>query len=101
VGTLGLPPEVVSRSPEEINSDEIFRRLYHVLPHLIRMRLLIEKCESLFPAHGAPPFAASLNRLLRTTPPPGPGRAMLNGRSHISTRLISGGAKPFTTLVSL
>jgi hypothetical protein len=32
-----------------------------------------------------------LNRLLRTTPPPGPGRAILNGRSHISTGLISGG----------
>lgn len=26
----------------------------------------------------------------RTTPPPGPGRAILNGKSHISTRLISG-----------
>ncbi len=36
-------------------------------------------------------ICSSLNRLLRTTPPPGPGRAILNGRSHISTGLISGG----------
>ena len=34
---------------------------------------------------------ASLNRLWRTTPPFGPGRAILNGRNHISGGLISGG----------
>ena len=36
-------------------------------------------------------ICSSLNRLLRTTPPPGPGRAILNERSHISSGLISGG----------
>jgi hypothetical protein len=48
-------------------------------------------------------ICSSLNRLLRTTPPPGPGRAILNGRSHISTGLISGGqvtrmVKVFSTM---
>jgi len=36
-------------------------------------------------------ICSSLNRLSRTTPPPGPRRAILNGESHISTGLISGG----------
>ena len=31
--------------------DELLGRLHHVLPHLKRSTLLIEKCESLLPAH--------------------------------------------------
>ena len=38
-----------------------------------------------------PMICSSLTRLLRATLPPGPGRAILNGRSHISTGLIFGG----------
>src|SRR5215470_4525712 len=36
-------------------------------------------------------ICSSLNRLLRTTPPLGPGRAILNGRSLTYPGLISGG----------
>ena len=39
--------------PEQAACDELLGRLHHVLPHLKRSTLLVEKCESLFPAHRA------------------------------------------------
>jgi hypothetical protein len=38
---------------EQAACNEILDRLHHVLPHLKRSPLLIEKCESLLPAHRA------------------------------------------------
>ena len=38
---------------EQAAGDELLGRLHHVLPHLERSALLVEKCESLFSAHRA------------------------------------------------
>ena len=38
---------------EQAACDELLGRLHHVLPHLERSPLLIEKCESLFSTHRA------------------------------------------------
>ncbi len=55
--------------------------------------MLTAKLSRRYPASDSfrmPIICSSLNRLLLTTPPPGPGRAILNGRSHISYGLFPG-----------
>jgi hypothetical protein len=39
---------------EQAACDEILGRPHHVLPHLKRATLLIEKCKGLLPAHRTP-----------------------------------------------
>ena len=43
---------------EQPACDELLGRLHHMLPHLERSPLLIEKCESLLPAHRTAPLVA-------------------------------------------
>jgi len=48
---------------EQAACDELLGRLHHVLPHLERSPLLIEKCESLFSAHGAALFVPQTHEM--------------------------------------
>jgi hypothetical protein len=48
---------------EQAACDELLGRLHHVLPHLERSPLLIEKCESLFSAHGTALFVPQTHEM--------------------------------------
>ena len=48
---------------EQAACDELLGRLHHVLPHLERSPLVIEKCESLFSAHRAALFVPQAHKM--------------------------------------
>jgi hypothetical protein len=48
---------------EQVACSELLGRVHHVLPHLERLPFLIEKCESLFSAHGAALFVPQAHEM--------------------------------------
>jgi hypothetical protein len=48
---------------EQVACSELLGRVHHVLPHLERLPFLIQKCESLFSAHGAALFVPQAHEM--------------------------------------